>query len=93
MWVKDLGTGSKHVEDFHNSKLHCSVPRYEYAAATEIIASTGMKNKSMNVTLNDVIQRWMNVDSHQVFESHLPQLIPLNYVDRIYMPKNIFSIS
>jgi uncharacterized protein (TIGR02452 family) len=90
-WVEHPGTEGKCVEDFHSSKLHCSVPRYEYAAATEIVASTGVNNKSMNVTLNDIIQRWMKVDSHEVFESHLPQLIPLDYVDRVYMPKNIFE--
>src|SRR4051812_48411345 len=27
-WVKDQGAEEKHVEDFHNSKLHCSIPRY-----------------------------------------------------------------
>lgn len=90
-WVEDQGIKEKHIEDFHNSKLHCCIPRYEYAAAMDIVASTGMKKKAMNVTLNDVIQRWMNVDSHKIFESHLPQLIPLDYVDCVYIPKNIFE--
>ena len=90
-WDKYQDSERKRIEDFHSSKLHCCVSRYEYAAATELIASTGVKKKSMNVTLQDIIDRWMNVDSHDVFESHLPQLIPLDYVDCVYMPKNIFE--
>ncbi|CAF2051417.1 unnamed protein product [Rotaria magnacalcarata] len=45
----------------------------------------------MNVSLTEIIQRWMTADSHEVFEGHLPQLIPLDYIDCVYMPKNIFQ--
>ena len=90
-WVSDRGTRETHIEDFHSAKLHCSVPHYEHAAATELAASTGLNKETMNVTLNDVLQRWMNADSHDVFECHLPQLIPLDYIDRVYMPKNLFA--
>jgi hypothetical protein len=90
-WATDPGTEKKRIEDFHSSKLHCSVPRYEHAAATELIALTGKDAKSMDVDLNAVIQRWYNVDSHHVFEGHLPQLIPIDYVDCVYMPKNVFE--
>jgi uncharacterized protein (TIGR02452 family) len=90
-WVTNPGTDKKCVEDFHRSKLHCSVPRYELAAATELVALTGKSKKSMNVDLDAVIARWMKVDSHDTFESHLPQLIPLDYVDCVYMPKNVFE--
>ena len=90
-WLKDPGNEAKRVEDYHKSKLHCSIPKFEHAAATELIGLTGMKKKTLNVNLKSIIERWTEVDSHDVFESHLPQLIPLNYVDRIYMPKNIFE--
>ena len=90
-WIKDQGTDETHVEDFHNSKLHCSVPRYEYAAATELMALSGKDKQSMDVNLSDVIQRWINADSHFVFEGHLPQLIPLDYIDCVYIPQNVFQ--
>jgi hypothetical protein len=90
-WAKDRGSEAEHVKDFHNAKLHCSVPRYENAAATELVASTGFNNKSMNVTLEDVIEHWIDMEAHQVFECHLPQLIPLDYIDRVYIPQNMFD--
>jgi uncharacterized protein (TIGR02452 family) len=90
-WLKDPVSLEKRVEQFHTSKLHCSVARYEYAAAAELVALTGLSNKSMNVNLQDVLKRWMDVDSHEVFESHLPQLIPLDYIDCVYMPQNVFD--
>ena len=90
-WVQDRGSENTRVDDFFSAKLHCSVPRFEYAAAAELIASTGLAKKSANVSLDDIIQRWVEVDSHETFECHLPQLIPLDYVDRVYIPKNIFE--
>ena len=74
------------VQHFNKSKLHCSVPRYEHAAATELIAMTGKEKRSMNVHLDAVCQRWKSVDSLFLFEAHLPQLIPLDYIDCVYMP-------
>ncbi|CAF5053748.1 unnamed protein product, partial [Rotaria socialis] len=32
-WVKDPGTEPERIKCFHESKLHCAVPGYEYAAA------------------------------------------------------------
>ena len=90
-WLTDPGTQEKRVEHFNRSKLHCSVPRYEYAAATELIALTGKDKHSMDVNLDDILHRWMEIDSHQVFEGHLPPLIPLDYIDCVYMPSNVFD--
>ena len=90
-WTTDPTTAEKRVEDFHRAKLHCSVPRYEYAAAIELAAVTGQNVQSMTVDLNHVLHRWKSVDSHETFEGHLPQLIPLDYVDHVYMPQNVFD--
>ncbi|CAF2765048.1 unnamed protein product [Rotaria sp. Silwood2] len=90
-WLTNPNDANKSVQNFHASKLHCSVPLHEYAAATELIALTGLDKNTMDVDLNAVIERWMRVDSHEVFESHLPQLIPLDYIDAVYIPKNLFE--
>ena len=90
-WTNNPGNEVGHIKDFHSAKLHCSVPRYENAAATELIASTGLRNKSMNITLEDIIKYWVGAESHDVFECHLPQLIPLDYIDRVYIPQNMFD--
>ena len=91
LWSKDPGTPDERVRHFNRSKLHCSVPRYEYAAAAELVAITGQNQRTMAVDLRSIIQRWMNVDAHEVFEGHLPPLIPLDYIDYVYMPTNVFD--
>jgi hypothetical protein len=90
-WLKDPGTMKDRVQYFHWTKLHCSLSGYDYAAAMELMAMTGLKKKTMDVKLKDVIDHWMHIDPHEVLEAHLPQLIPLDYIDHIYMPKNVFN--
>jgi hypothetical protein len=41
--------------------------------------------------LKDIFNRWKHVDSHDVFEAHLPQLVPLDYIEEVYIPKNLFA--
>ncbi|CAF4956701.1 unnamed protein product [Rotaria sp. Silwood1] len=90
-WLKDSKIEQKRIDHFHNSKLHCSVHRYEYATATELVASAGLDHQSMNVNIEAILQKWISVDSHQTLEAHLPQLIPLDYIDRVYIPKDVFE--
>ncbi|CAF1468950.1 unnamed protein product [Rotaria sp. Silwood1] len=90
-WVKDPSARSARIQCFHESKLHCAIPGYEYVAAAELIAVSGLQKKTMNVDLNTIINRWMKTDSHQVFEAHLPRLVPLDYIEEVYIPKNLFA--
>ena len=90
-WLKDPGTPAARVEHFHQTKLHCSIPNWEEPAAMELMALTGLSKKSMHVTLEAVQRRWMHVDAHFVFESHLPALVPLDYIDHVYIAKNLFD--
>ncbi|CAF4862878.1 unnamed protein product, partial [Rotaria magnacalcarata] len=34
---------------------------------------------------------WVTVDAHLTVEGHLPQLIPLSYIDHVYIPKNLYE--
>ncbi|CAF2836536.1 unnamed protein product [Rotaria sp. Silwood2] len=90
-WFKDPSAEAERIKCFHQSKLHCSVPGYEYAAAAELMAVSGLQKKTIDVDLKDIINRWKKVDSHQVFEAHLPRLVPLDYIEEVYIPKNLFS--
>ncbi|CAF4577394.1 unnamed protein product, partial [Didymodactylos carnosus] len=80
-WLQNPGKQEERWKQFHSSKLHCSIEGYEYSAALELMATTGLEKKTIQVELEDIIKRWLIVDSHHVFEAHLPQLIPLNYID------------
>ncbi|CAF0995448.1 unnamed protein product, partial [Rotaria sordida] len=91
-WLTDPGSPETRIEHFHRNKLHCSIPGYEDAAAYELMALTGLPRKSLtNIDLKAIQQRWLNIDSHCVFEAHLPQLIPLDYIDRVYIAKTTFD--
>ncbi|UJR12851.1 hypothetical protein I4U23_017025 [Adineta vaga] len=90
----DPDSRDENIQLFHNSKIHASVPGYDYAAALELMAITScyLNKNSMNIDMNEIIERWIQADSHQTIEAHLPQLVPLDYIDHIYMPKNIFEM-
>ncbi|CAF3353340.1 unnamed protein product [Rotaria socialis] len=90
-WVKDPGTEPERIKCFHESKLHCAVPGYEYAAAAELIVISGLLRNTINVDVRDIITHWKKVDSHQVLEAHLPQLVPLDYIEEVYIAKNLFD--
>ena len=91
-WLKDPGTPEARVEHFHQNKLHSSIDGYEEAAAAELLALTGLAAKSTtNVDLNAIKNRWLTTDSHFVFESHLPQLIPLDYIERVFIAQSTFD--
>ena len=89
----DPGDLNERIKQYHNSKLHASIPGFEYAIAMELMAITSLdlKLKSMDIDMQTISKRWLNIDSHRTIEAHLPQLIPLDYIDHIYMPKNIFD--
>ncbi|CAM4828586.1 unnamed protein product [Rotaria magnacalcarata] len=89
----DPGSQDARVKLFHSTKLHASIPGYEYATALELIATASqtLKKKSMDIDLATILKRWLTVDSHMNIEAHLPQLIPLDYIDHIYISQNIFE--
>jgi hypothetical protein len=78
---------------YHRSKLNASIPGYDYTAALELIAltSNNLQLKSMDIDLKTILDRWVKADSHTNIEAHLPQLIPLSYIDHIYIPKNLYN--
>ncbi|CAF3876655.1 unnamed protein product [Rotaria sp. Silwood1] len=89
----DPGTQAERINLYHNSKLHASIPGYDYAMALELMTLTSytLKSKSLDIDLNTILKRWIHTDSHKNIEAHLPQLIPLDYIDHIYIPQNIFD--
>ncbi|CAF5124413.1 unnamed protein product, partial [Rotaria sp. Silwood1] len=89
----DSGVHEERVKLYNASKLNASMPGYDYTAALELIAFTimGLKKKSMDMDLDKIFERWFSVDSHATIEGHLPQLIPLNYIDHIYIPQNLYD--
>jgi uncharacterized protein (TIGR02452 family) len=93
-WLdKDPGSTDERAKHYHRTKLHASIPGYDYAAALELmlIAGVRLKSKTMDINLKQILDQWVKVDSHQNIEAHLPQLIPLDYIDHIYIPKNLFD--
>ncbi|CAF0937598.1 unnamed protein product [Rotaria sordida] len=90
-WIKDSSTREERFKQFQKSKLHCSILGYEHSAAAELIAATGLNKKTMDVDLKAIIKHLTSIDSDQLFEGHLPDFIPLNYIAEVYIPKNLFA--
>ncbi|CAF1338910.1 unnamed protein product [Adineta steineri] len=78
---------------FHETKLHASIPGYEQAAATELIALTSYNSnhRTMNIDLKKIFNGWLNIHSQNSIEARLPQRIPLDYIDEIHMTQSIYD--
>ena len=90
-WLENSETGQDRVESFRRTQLHCSVTDYEYAAALQLMALTGMNRHTMDVSLKQVEDRWMIIEPNEVFQAYLPSLVPLDYIAQVYMPKDLFQ--
>ena len=92
-WLTDPGTADGRVKHYHNTKYHASIPGFEYGIALELMALTSLERnlKSMDIDLQTIFQRWLTIDSHHTIEAHLPQLIPIDYIDHIYVAQNIYD--
>ena len=66
-----------------------AIPGYHTLIAKELAATSGKGNGSA-ATLDDVINlySYAGVDSHDVFEGHLPAVCPFSMVDKIIFPKH-----
>jgi hypothetical protein len=97
-WRQWLGTDPCTTDErkklYHESKLNASIPGCDNALALELMALTSehLQLKSMDINYQAVLKRWLEVDSHHNIEAHLPQSIPLDYIDHIYMPQNIYNL-
>lgn len=92
-WLSDPVEQELRVKQFPLNVLHCSVQNYEYAAAAELIGLTAeeLKKNFRDICLEEITEQWLKTDPHSKFEAHLPALIPLDYIDRIYMPESTFK--
>jgi len=94
VWLgENPGIEQRQIELFHKTKLHASIPGYEYAAALEMIAvASNVTNlETINVKLDTVLENWKQLNSHQTIEAHLPSLIPLDYIEHVYMRISTFK--
>ncbi|CAF1459194.1 unnamed protein product [Adineta steineri] len=92
-----LGTDSDseaaRIKLFNETKLHASIPGYDQALAIELIALTSYKSRqrTMDIDLDMILRRLVNAHSQDEIEARLPQVIPLDYIDHIYMTQNIYN--
>ena len=74
------------------SKLHCSIVGYEIAAGAELMVAAGRSKRSIEIDLPELFTYLKKTEANQLFEGHLPDLIPLDYIEEIYIPKNLFAL-
>eukprot|EP00002_Diphylleia_rotans_P037016 TRINITY_DN8221_c0_g1_i8.p1 TRINITY_DN8221_c0_g1~~TRINITY_DN8221_c0_g1_i8.p1 ORF type:complete len:1865 (-),score=335.78 TRINITY_DN8221_c0_g1_i8:409-6003(-) len=89
-WV--MSENEDPVVVFNRNKLNPAVNRWDEALAKDIVTyfrTNGKKSRCDDV--DDLRDRWKINDSHLAPEIHLPSLIPISYIHKILMPKNIYE--
>eukprot|EP00002_Diphylleia_rotans_P029639 TRINITY_DN6049_c0_g1_i2.p1 TRINITY_DN6049_c0_g1~~TRINITY_DN6049_c0_g1_i2.p1 ORF type:complete len:1967 (-),score=190.98 TRINITY_DN6049_c0_g1_i2:321-6221(-) len=81
--------GKKPRDVFDSFKMHATTAGWEESIAQQIVSYLGRRGPC--TTKKELFDRWTNEDSHSVIECHLPSFIPLSYVHKIIMPKNIYA--
>lgn len=90
-WIKDPVTHAERLRQFNESKLHCSILGYEYAAATALMAMAGLSRRTIDVDFNLIIDYLTRPNAYPAFEGHLPNFIPLDYIGEVCIPKSVFT--
>ena len=77
------------LEDMQHDKIHPCFANWDYLLALELIARTcccpSKRIHPFTVTLEDVQGWWASHDSHCAPEAHLPGIIPVDYIDTIFI--------
>jgi uncharacterized protein (TIGR02452 family) len=93
-WLGPSQTGNASaIACYHGQKMHAGTPDCYTALAAEIVGNIANRKKiSPNrVRLNDVQRFWTSVDSHYVFEAHLPALVSIQMIEHFLIPGNIWD--
>ena len=86
---------SQRILKYHTQKINAALPGFHEVIAKELAAATP---KGSGARLSDVIKRhnWNTsdggVDSHYLFEGHLPAVCPFSTVDKIIFPKHDYAL-
>ncbi|CAF1560009.1 unnamed protein product, partial [Adineta ricciae] len=80
------------TQQYNKSKLHVSVPGYESAATLELVATVSqyLHKDGRSVNLDTVLREWPRMPGYKGIETNLPGLIPISYIDQVYIPDNIY---
>ncbi|CAF1469346.1 unnamed protein product [Adineta ricciae] len=79
---------------YNNCKLHVSVPNYEATATLELVATVSqyLHKDGRSVNLDTVLREWPRMPGYKGIETNLPGLIPISYIDQVYIPDNIYHL-
>lgn len=85
-WAFDRSASAEErIQAFHDSKLHPSALDWDLAVAGELQC---MAEKSQQLLGPEgVLQHYAKVDSHFVWHCHLPEMVPLDYIAKIIIPR------
>eukprot|EP00002_Diphylleia_rotans_P028259 TRINITY_DN5703_c0_g1_i1.p1 TRINITY_DN5703_c0_g1~~TRINITY_DN5703_c0_g1_i1.p1 ORF type:complete len:2124 (-),score=354.70 TRINITY_DN5703_c0_g1_i1:254-6625(-) len=86
-WIQLADKPAREV--FDRFKLHATTPGWDKSIAEQLVAS--LVHLGPCTTVAELITNWEKVDSHYVIECHLPSFIPIAYIHKIIMPKNIYA--
>eukprot|EP00179_Madagascaria_erythrocladioides_P018660 CAMPEP_0198343284 /NCGR_PEP_ID=MMETSP1450-20131203/59012_1 /TAXON_ID=753684 ORGANISM="Madagascaria erythrocladiodes, Strain CCMP3234" /NCGR_SAMPLE_ID=MMETSP1450 /ASSEMBLY_ACC=CAM_ASM_001115 /LENGTH=538 /DNA_ID=CAMNT_0044048441 /DNA_START=21 /DNA_END=1634 /DNA_ORIENTATION=+ len=77
------------LELWQRSKMHPAAPDFDTILGGELtVRAAQLQNPP---TADAALAYYIKEDSHFVFEGHLPQTVPLQYVHKILMPKRDYA--
>ena len=82
---------SRRSKQVYQLPLHCSVYGYKEAAVTALMSTGDTSKKITDIDLPTIMRHLSSAKPNQLFEGQLPALIPLDYIEEVYIPQNLFT--
>eukprot|EP00927_Polykrikos_kofoidii_P077690 TRINITY_DN74605_c0_g1_i1.p1 TRINITY_DN74605_c0_g1~~TRINITY_DN74605_c0_g1_i1.p1 ORF type:complete len:618 (-),score=70.13 TRINITY_DN74605_c0_g1_i1:210-2000(-) len=84
-WAFDIGTSQEdRIYRFHRSKIHPSSLDWDLAVAGELVRMA--ENAGFMPSAQGILSYMKAVDCHFVWQCHLPEVVPLDYLAKVFIP-------
>ena len=88
-WAGEAKPWNRGAQDeYEYSKFHHVTQGWAEAEALELVArvvQNGTRKAPADVTLEDVQRLWHDSDPHTAIEAHLPGVVPLSYIEKVFI--------
>jgi len=95
-WIVDQhDTSEQKIAIYKNSKIHPTIQDWDIAASCEMIGQVLREHKDKkysDVTVDDILTKWKQQESHSVFEGHLPSLVSTDFIDKVIIPEAVYNL-
>ncbi|EFC41644.1 predicted protein [Naegleria gruberi] len=83
--------GNNSNSNYENAKLHPAAKNFHKLLAKDMAVYHFKLFGSLPKSVDDLVNTSLHEDPHNVYEGHLPPIVPVSYISHVIMPKKVFD--